>query len=206
VQTLAGVIGGTSWVDPAAYDEALAIPTEEAETIALRTSQILYHESNVKNVIDPMAGSYYIEYLTKKIEEEVYKMLDEMDKRGGFIKCWEDGWFRRQIEDESYKWRKAVDSGEKVVVGVNKYITDKDIEVPIFRIDPYVEKVMVERIKEFKNKRDNNKVKLYLDKLGEVAQEDGELMPSLLDAVRADATLGEMMNTLREVYGWHVYR
>lgn len=206
VQTLAAVIGGTTWVDPAAYDEALAIPTEEAETIALRTSQILFHESNVKNAIDPMAGSYYIEYLTQKIEEGVYKMLDEIEKRGGFVKCWEDGWFRRQIEDESYRWRQEVDSGKRIVVGVNKYIAGKEIEVPIFRVDPQVEKIMVERIKAFKNNRDNKKVKLYLDKLREVAKKDGELMPPLLEAAKADATLGEMMDILREVYGWHVYR
>lgn len=206
VQTLAAIIGGTSWVDPAAYDEALAIPTEEAETIALRTSQILFHESNVKNVMDPMAGSYYIEHLTQKIEEEVYKMLGEIEKRGGFVKCWEDGWFRRQIEDESYKWRREVDSGKKIVVGVNKFITDKEIEVPIFRVDPHVEEIMVERVKSFKNSRDNRKVRACLDNLRGVAKNDGELMPPLLEAARADVTLGEMMDTLREVFGWHVYR
>ncbi|MFC1822079.1 methylmalonyl-CoA mutase family protein [Thermodesulfobacteriota bacterium] len=206
VQTLAAVIGGIPFVDPAAYDEALAIPTEEAETIALRTGQILSHESNIKNVTDPMAGSYYVEYLTKKLEEEVYRMLKKIEDRGGFIKCWEDGWFRSQIEEEAYKWRKMLDRKEKVVVGVNEYKTEENEQVPIFQVDPEVEKIMVERLREFKDKRDDKKVKASLDHVRDVAKSGGELIPSLVEAARADTTLGEMMDVLRREYGWRTYR
>jgi len=206
VQTLAAILGGIPLVDPAGYDEALAIPTEEAETIALRTWQILFHENNVRNVVDPMAGSYYVEYLTKKIEEEVYKMLEEIESRGGFVRCWEDGWFRTQIEKEAYKWRVMVDRKEKIVVGVNEYVTEEEVQVPVFRVDPQVEKIMLGRLKEFKNNRDNERVKSYLENLREVVINEGELMPALIEAARADATLGEMMDVLRGVYGWQVYR
>ncbi len=206
IQTLAAVIGGIHLVDPAGYDEALAIPTEEAETIAIRTGQILFHESNVKKVTDPLAGSYYVEYLTRRIEEEVYKMLRKIEDRGGFVKCWEDGWFREQIEAEAYEWRKRIDKKERIVVGVNQYVAEEEIHVPVFKVDPEVEKIMVGRLESFKNKRDNAKVKAYLGKLREVAENDGELMPVLIESASADATLGEMMDVLRGVYGWRVYR
>jgi methylmalonyl-CoA mutase N-terminal domain/subunit len=206
VQTLAAVVGGIPFVDTAAYDEALCIPTKESETVALRTGQILFHESNVKNVIDPMGGSYYVEYLTKRIEEEVYKTLEEIEKQGGFIKCWESGWFRRQIEQEAYKWKEGVAKKTKIVVGVNKYVTGEETQVPVFRVDPRVEKTMVERVKEFRKKRDNSKVAVYLDRLRKVVKDGGELMPALIEAARADATLGEMMDVLRREYGWQVHR
>ncbi|MFC1822080.1 methylmalonyl-CoA mutase family protein [Thermodesulfobacteriota bacterium] len=206
VQTLAAVIGGIPFVDPAAYDEALSIPTEEAETIALRTGQILSHESNIKNVTDPMAGSYYVEYLTKRLEEEVYRMLERIEDRGGFIKSWEDGWFRSQIEEEAYEWGKMLDRKEKVVVGVNEYRTEAEPDVPLFQNNPEVEKIMVERLREFKYKRDDKKVKASLDHVGDAAKSGGELIPALVEAARADATSGEMMDVLRKEYGWRIYR
>ena len=205
IETLAAVLGGAHFVDPAAYDEALAIPTEEAETIALRTAQILFHEANVKNVTDPLAGSYYVEYLTQWIEKGVYKMLEEIQKRGGLVKCWEDGWFRQQIEAEAYKWKKMVERKEKIVVGVNEYVKEKEAEVPVFRVDPLAEETMVKRLKEFKEKRDIGKVSESLAHLRDVAPIDDELMPGLIEAARAGATLGEMMDVLRGVYGWRVY-
>ncbi len=206
VQTLAAIIGGIPFVDPAAYDEALSIPTEEAETISLRTSQILFYENNVKNVTDPMAGSYYVEVLTKRIEEEVYKMLERIEAKGGFVKCWEDGWFRSQIEDEAYKWRRMVDRKEKIVVGVNEYTTEEEPKVPVFEVDPKVEQTVLERLKEFREKRDNEKTRICLEKVAEVARDDGELVAALVEAARADATLGEMMDVLRGIYGWRIYR
>jgi len=206
MQTLAAVLGGVPFVDPAAYDEALAIPTEEAETIALRTGQILLHESNIKNVTDPMAGSYYVEHLTRRLEKEAYKILEKIEDQGGFEKCWESGWFRSQIEDEAYKWRKMVDRKEKIVVGVNEYRTEEQVKVPVFQNDPRVERTMVERLKEFKSKRDDRKVRASLENVREVAGSDGELMEALIEAARADATMGEMMEVLREEYGWRVYR
>jgi len=205
IETLAAVLGGAHFVDPAAYDEALSIPTEESETIALRTSQILFHEANIKNVTDPLAGSYYVEHLTRRIEKEVYEMLDVIQKRGGLVKCWEDGWFRHQIEAEAYKWKKMVEKKEKIVVGVNEYVMENELEVPVFRVDPVVEDVMLKRLVEFKQKRDNAKVSESLARLRESAGVDDELMPALIRAARAGATLGEMMEVMRGVYGWRVY-
>lgn len=205
-QTLAALIGGIPFVDPAAYDEALALPTEGAETITIRTGQILFHENRIRNVLDPMAGSYYVEYLTAGLEAKVYEMLDRIEDQGGFIKCWEDGWFRSQIETEAYKWRERVDRKERIVVGVNEFVTQEETPVPVFQIDPQVEKIMVKRLEDFKRKRNNAEVSLGLEKLGEVAKNKGELMPALIDAAKADATLGEMMEVLRRVYGWIIYR
>lgn len=204
LQALASVIGGAHSLDPACYDEALAIPTEEAETISLRTLQILFHEAQVKRVADPLGGSYYVEYLTKKLEEETYKILEEVDRRGGFVKCWESGWFRRECEMSAYKKEEAIRAKEKIVVGVNEYVTDEEVIVPIFRYDPQVEEIKVQRLKEFKKKRNNDRVMECLHNLKEVAENEGEQMPALIEAAKGSATLGEMMGVLRETFGWRV--
>lgn len=204
LQTLAGVIGGAFSLDPAGYDEALAIPTEEAETISLRTLQILFHEAKVRRVADPLGGSYYVEYLTKKLEEEVDKIIKEVDKRGGFVKCWESGWFRKEIELSAYKREEALRKKEKIVVGMNEYVTDEEVRVPVFRYDPQIEQVMVQRLKEFKNMRNNEKLKESMHNLREVTKNEGEQMPALIEAAKAGATLGEMMNVLRETFGWGI--
>lgn len=206
VETLAAIIGGIPWVHTVGYDEALGLPTENAATIAMRVQQILVDENGVKGVVDPMGGSYYIEYLTKKVEEGVYELLHKVDQRGGFSKCWEQGWFRSQIEMEATKFKEMVENKEKLVVGVNEYVMDQKTEVPVFRIDPQAEKIMIERAKVFKGQRDQKKVESSLDKVREIAKCEGELMPVLIEAARVDATLGEMMNVLREVFGWRVYR
>jgi len=206
VETLAAVLGGIRFVDPCTYDEALSIPSEQGETIALRTGQILFHEANVRNVADPLAGSYYVEHLTRSIEEGVYNVLNEIEKRGGAIKCWEDGWFRQQIEAEAYKWKTMVDKKEKIVVGVNEYVMENEVEVPLFQVDPSVEEVMVKRLRAYKNKRDSNKLDKSLKRLRDIAPLDGQLMPGLIEAAKAGATLGEMMDVLRGVYGWRVYK
>jgi len=204
LQAMAGIIAGCTSLHIASYDEALSLPSEEAVEVAIRTIQILYHETNVRNVTDPIGGSYYVEYLTSQIEQEVFKMLDEIEDQGGFLKCWEIGWFRNRIEEEAYKWEEAVAKEEKVVVGVNKYIKGEETQVPVFKVDPQVGKIAVERVKKFKNARDNKRVKECLDSVREVAKTDGDLMQALIEAARADATLGEMMDVLKEVYGWHV--
>lgn len=205
LQTLAGVIGGAHSLDPAGYDEALAIPTEEAEIISQRTLQILFHEAEVKNVADPMGGSYYIEYLTDKLEEEVYKIIEEVDKRGGFAKCWETGWFRRECERAAYKKEEAIRKKEKIVVGVNQYVTDEEVKIPIFRYDPQIEETMVRRITEFKGRRNNKRVSESLEQVRMVAKNEEEQMPVLIEAAAAGATLGEMMGVLRETFGWGLY-
>lgn len=205
LQTLAGVIGGAHSLDPAGYDEALAIPTQEAETISQRTLQILFHEAKVKNVADPLGGSYYIEYLTEKLEQEAYKIIDEVDKRGGFVKCWESGWFRKECERSSYKRQEAIRKKEKIVVGVNEYVIDEEVNVPIFQYDPQIEREMVQRIKEFKKRRHNKRVHESLENVRRVAKNEGEQMPALIEAAAEGATLGEMMAVLRGTFGWGLY-
>lgn len=191
------------------YDEALGIPTEEAARLSLRTQQLILEETNVTAVSDPLGGSYYIEHLTNKIEQEAYKLIDEMDKQEGFVRAWENGWFRAIVDNEAYKWREKINSGERTLIGVNKYVTEgEQINVPVFEYDEDVERVAKERVQEFKQKRDNLKTKAALDNLRQTAQQvkngDGDLMPAIIDAFRGDATLGETMGVLRQVfdYGW----
>jgi methylmalonyl-CoA mutase N-terminal domain/subunit len=202
LQALAGAIGGADSLDPAAYDEALAIPTEEAEQISLRTLQILFHEAKVKRVADPLGGSYYVEYLTRKLEEEVYKIIEEVDRQGGFVRCWENGWFRQECEMASYKTEEEIRKKERILVGVNEYVTEDELKVPVFRYNPKTEEIMIQRLKDFKKNRDNERVKKRLDAVREVAKNEGEQMPLLIEAAREGATLGEMMGVLREVFGW----
>lgn len=200
LHTLAAVLGGTNSLMTSAYDEALGTPTEEAATLALRTQQIILHESNLPKVTDPLGGSYYVEWLTDKIEEEAYKILDEIDRRGGFLKCWREGWFRREIEKEAYKWREEIDQRKRIVVGLNKYAKGEKVPVPVFRIDPKVERTAVERARQFRASRDNAKVRTALERLKEATEkfekEGAELMPAVMDAVRADATLGEVCSVI----------
>jgi methylmalonyl-CoA mutase N-terminal domain/subunit len=205
IQAMAAAIAGVDGMHVCSYDEAFSIPTEEAVTIAMRTRDILSYESGMRNVTDPMGGSYYVEYLTQKIEQRVYEMLEEIENRGGFLKYWEKNWVRKEVEEGAYQWKESVVKKEKIVVGINKFNTAEKITVPVFHIDPQVEKTAVERLKAFKKTRANEKVKSALDNVKEVASRDGELMPALIEAARVDATLGEMMGVLREVYGWMQY-
>jgi len=206
--TLGAVLSGTNALHTSAYDEALGLPTEEAATLALRTQQIVLHETHIPNVSDPLAGSYYLEWLTSKIEEEAGKLIEKIDQMG-YIKAWETGWFKDELTSSAYKWRESMDKGDRTVIGVNKYASDEGQKVPIFRIDPKIEQTAVERVREYRAKRDNASTRDALDKLREVAKrvnEDwphgGDLMPSIIEAAKADATLGEMQGVLKEVFGW----
>ena len=208
-EALAAVLGGTHSMATCSYDEALGIPTEEAAQLSLRTQQLVLEETNVTAVSDPLAGSYYMEHLTNKIEQEAYKLIDEMDKQGGFVKAWENGWFRAVVDNEAYQWREKINRGEKTLIGVNKYVTEgEQVNVPVFEYDMDVEKVAIERVREFRRKRDNAKTEAALDSLRQTAEQvkngNGDLMPAIIDAFRGDATLGETMEVLRQVfdYGW----
>jgi len=150
-----------------------------------------------------------MEHLTNKIEQEAYKLIDEMDKQGGFVKAWENGWFRAVVDNEAYQWREKINRGEKTLIGVNKYVTEgEQVNVPVFEYDMDVEKVAIERVREFRRKRDNAKTEAALDSLRQTAEQvkngNGDLMPAIIDAFRGDATLGETMEVLRQVfdYGW----
>jgi len=210
LMTLAGVLAGVDGIWTASYDEALNVPSEKAVKLALRTHQILYHETGIPAVTDPLGGSYYVESLTNRIEEEAQALLEEVDRRGGYVKCWEDGWFRRQLADEARKTQEAIDNGRKVVVGVNKYAVEKEVPDAMFRVDPESEKKAIKRVKAFRVQRDTASLKKALGEVREAAmaiRDDwpgscGCLMPALIDAFRAQATIGETHGILKEVWGY----
>jgi methylmalonyl-CoA mutase N-terminal domain/subunit len=209
IMALAQVLAGADGVWTASYDECSNIPSEKAAQIALRTQQIIYHETNIPAVVDPLGGSYYVEWLTKKIEEEAYSLLEEIDKRGGYIKCWESGWFRSEIAREARRWQESIDKGERVVVGVNKYVVDKGDHGPTFRA-PDVEEEAIRRVKAFRSQRDNEKTTAALEKLREATikmKEEwpascGLMFPAMIDAFRADCTIGEAQGIMKEVLGY----
>ncbi|HSE31946.1 MAG TPA: methylmalonyl-CoA mutase family protein [Pyrinomonadaceae bacterium] len=202
IQALAGVLGGTQSLHTDAYDEALALPTDRAALIALRTQQIIAEETGVVNTVDPLGGSYYLESLTHKMEEEALEYFQKIDGMGGMVAAIEKGFPQREIQDSAYQYQKAVERGEQVIVGVNKYeMTDEPGEVPILVIDESVRAHQVERLEQTKAQRDNGAVKNALDKLKQAAQKHENTMPATIEAVSAYATLGEICSALRDVYG-----
>jgi methylmalonyl-CoA mutase N-terminal domain/subunit len=205
LQALAAVLGGTQSLHTNSFDEALSLPTEKAVRIALRTQQIIAEESGVADVIDPLGGSYYVEWLTDKIEEEAMKYIEKIDEMGGMVKAIESGFVQREIQRSAYEKQKAIDSGEMTVVGVNKYQIEEEISVEILRIDEEIVRRQIERLRKFRESRDRSKVEKALDDLRKAAEkEDENLMPYILEAVKAKATLGEMTQALREVFGEYV--
>ena len=213
LQTFGAVLAGTNALQTSAYDEALSIPSEEAATLALRTQQIIQHETGVTKVSDPLAGSYYLEWLTDEIEKRAYELIHQIENMGGFIKAYESGWLREQIADEAARWRSRVDAGEEVVVGMNRFADEEEkIEVPVFRIDERIEPQAVSRIQAYRQNRNQENCQAALGALKETAQKieqdsmDEYLMDALQDAYRAGATLGETMAILKEVFGYgYVY-
>ena len=202
IQALAGVLGGTQSLHTDAYDEALALPTDRAALIALRTQQIIAEETGVVNTVDPLGGSYYLESLTQKMEDEALEYFRKIDAMGGMVAAIEKGFPQREIQDSAYQYQKAVERGEQVIVGVNKYeMTDEPAEVPILVIDESVRTHQVERLETTRAQRDNGAVTNALEKLKHAAQKNENTMPATIDAVSAYATLGEICSALRDVYG-----
>ena len=201
IQALAAVLGGTQSLHTNSLDETYALPTEEAVTIALRTQQIIAEESGVANTIDPLAGSYFVEWLTDKIEEEAWKYIKTIDEMGGMIEAIKAGYPQREIANSAYRYQQQVDKGEKIIVGVNKYISGPEPEIPILRIDPKVEREQIENLNRVRGERDNTAVKKALEKLKEKALNSDNLMPYILDAVKTYASIGEICDALREVFG-----
>ena len=201
IQALAAVLGGTQSLHTNSLDETYALPTEEAVTIALRTQQIIAEESGVANTIDPLAGSYFVEWLTDKIEEEAWKYIKTIDEMGGMIEAIKAGYPQREIANSAYRYQQQVDKGEKIIVGVNKYISGPEPEIPILRIDPKVEREQIENLNRVRGERDNTAVKKALEKLKEKALSSDNLMPYILDAVKTYASIGEICDALREVFG-----
>lgn len=201
IQALAAVLGGTQSLHTNSFDEALALPSEEAATIALRTQQLIAHESGVADTVDPLGGSYVIECLTDKIEKEVINYLGQIDKRGGMIKCIEDGYVNREIEEASYRYQLDVEKGERIIVGMNEFTSDDDESVELLKINPKIEEIKRQKLKTLREKRDNGRVNSDLKNLEEKARANENLMPYILEAVRGYATIGEMTSALQNVYG-----
>ncbi len=201
IQALAAVLGGTQSLHTNSYDEALCLPTEEAVRVALRTQQVIAHESGAADTIDPLAGSYHVEYLTDKMEEEALEYIQKIDDMGGAIPAIEKGFFQREIADSAYRYQSETDDKGRIIVGVNEYTTGGKTSIPLLKIRPEVEEEQVARLQKLRRKRDNRKVKDVLEKLHYAAEKDDNLMPLIIEAVKSYATLGELCNVLREVYG-----
>ena len=202
IQALAGVLGGTQSLHTDAYDEALALPTDRAALIALRTQQIIAEETGVVNTVDPLGGSYYLEALTEKMEQEALDYFHKIDAMGGMVAAIERGFPQREIQDSAYQYQKAVERGEQVIVGVNKFaMTEEPAEVPILVIDESVRTHQLERLEQTRAQRDAGAVKNTLDQLKLAASRNENTMPATIEAVRAYATLGEICSALRDVYG-----
>jgi methylmalonyl-CoA mutase N-terminal domain/subunit len=204
-EALAGVLGGTQSLHTNSMDETYALPSEKAVFIALRTQQLIANETGVANTIDPLAGSYFVEALTNKMEQEAEKYFAEIERRGGVLKCIEEGYFQREIAEAAYRYQKQIESKERIVVGVNDFVLeDEKVEIPILRIDPEVEKDQVRNLRKLKERRDNDKVKSSLENLKKVAQGTDNTMPALIECVRCYTTEGEICDVLREVFGEYV--
>jgi len=186
-------------------DETLALPTEEAVTVALRTQQIIAEESGVVNTIDPFGGSYLMESLTSRIEKEAFDYIDKIDRMGGIIAAIEEGYPQKEIADAAYKYQRELDTGIKTIVGVNKYVDENEVvPIPLLKIEDEVETAQMEKLADLKRRRDNKAVKSRLENILLAARRGDNLMPFIVDAVRDYATLGEISDIFREAYG--VYR
>jgi methylmalonyl-CoA mutase N-terminal domain/subunit len=204
IQALAAVLGGTQSLHTNSMDETLALPTEESVTVALRTQQIIAEESGVVNTIDPFGGSYLMESLTDRMEEEAFAYIDRIDAMGGIFRAIETGYPQKEIADAAYKYQRELDTGLKTIVGVNKYNTDGEVTIPTLKIEESVEAGQIEKLRELKRRRDNKAVQARLSDIVTAARNGDNLMPSIIDAVKEYATLGEICDIFREVYG--VYR
>ncbi|MCX7974579.1 MAG: methylmalonyl-CoA mutase family protein [Candidatus Aminicenantes bacterium] len=200
IQALAAVLGGTQSLHTNSLDETYALPTEQAVTIALRTQQIIAYESGVINTIDPLGGSYYIERLTQELEKEAKEYIKKIDELGGMVRAIELGFPQKEIAESAYRYQQEIERKEKIIVGVNAFEMEHE-PIPILEVDPTVARHQLNRLREIKRTRNNAKVKQTLNDLKKAAQDEVNLMPFILDCVRAYATVGEIMNALKEIYG-----
>jgi len=182
-------------------DEALALPSAKAARLALRTQQVIAHESGVANTVDPMGGSYFLEALTKETEDEAYGYFHKIEDIGGVIPAIESGYLQREIADAAFRYQREIDTRERVIVGVNDYVMDEPVEVPILEMDPEGEKRQLERLHRVRRERDAREAARSLKALESACREDENVMPRLIDAVNAYCTLGEMCDVMRDVFG-----
>jgi len=204
LQGLAAVLGGTQSLHTNSFDEALCLPTEKAVRIALRTQQVIAHESGVTDTVDPLAGSYYVEWLTNKMEEESEAYFEKIEELGGVIPAIKANFFQKEIANASYKYQKEVENKERIIVAVNEYKPREPCSIELLKIDEKVAEEQVEKLNKIKSERNNEKIKEILEKLKEAAKGTENLMPYIIDAVREYAAIGEIMETLKEVFG--IYR
>jgi methylmalonyl-CoA mutase N-terminal domain/subunit len=201
IQAMAAVLGGTQSLHTNSFDEALALPTEQSARIALRTQQIIAYESGAPQTIDPLAGSYYIESLTNEIEKRANEYLDKIEAMGGMLKAIERGYVQQEIQNAAYQYQQAVDQHEAIVVGVNQFQMDNEKAVPIQRIDEALERKQVERLRALRAKRDSGPWKAAISAVEDTARSAENLMPRIVAAVEANATVGEISDAMRKVYG-----
>jgi methylmalonyl-CoA mutase N-terminal domain/subunit len=201
IQALAAVLGGTQSLHTNSMDEALALPSEKAVNIALRTQQVIAHETGVANTIDPLGGSFYLEWLTNEMEKRAYGMFKEINSCGGVIKAIEAGYFQREIAESAFRYQREIDEQQRIIVGVNEYTVDAPLTIPMLEFDPDGERRQIARLQELRRTRDNERVGVTLNALREAATGTQNMMPFILEAVKAYATLQEITDVLRQVFG-----
>ena len=201
VQTLAAVLGGTQSLHTNGYDEALNLPTEEAASIALRTQQIIAYESGVTDTADPLAGSYFVEKLTADVENAAWELIDRIDKMGGSVAAIEQGFIQNEIASSAYNFQQKVESGEKIIAGVNAFTTEKEVAPPSFKINDNIRKVQTEKLQVLRRERDNFAASDCIKKIKDCASTNQNLMPVVIAAVENFCTLGEISDVLRSVFG-----
>lgn len=201
VQTIAAVLGGTQSLHTNGFDEALGLPTQEAASIALRTQQIVAFESGIADTADPLAGSYYVENLTKEVEEKSWELIQQIDQMGGSVAAIETGYMQNKIAESAYAYQKAIESNEKIIVGVNQFRNDSEIDIPILKINESIRQEQIQKLKDLKNNRDAQKVADCLNAIKNAAKGSDNLMPIVIEAVEAHCTLGEISDSLRNVFG-----
>ncbi|MCU0323231.1 MAG: methylmalonyl-CoA mutase family protein [Chitinophagaceae bacterium] len=201
IQTLAAALGGTQSLHTNGYDEALSLPTEEAARIALRTQQVVAFESGVADTVDPLAGSYFVESLTNQVEQKAWELIHQIDAMGGSVSAIEEGFMQNEIARSAYEYQRNIESGDKIIVGVNKFTVDKEAPIPGFKIDDSIRTVQIEKLNTLKTKRDNQKVTACLLAIENAAKGTENLMPFVVKAVEHYCTLGEIADCLRNVFG-----
>jgi methylmalonyl-CoA mutase N-terminal domain/subunit len=202
IQALAAVLGGTQSLHTNSYDEALCLPSEDAVRVALRTQQVIAHESGVTHTVDPAGGSFFLEELTNEMEQKAMEYIDKVDDMGGAIAAIEEGFFQKEIADSAYKYQREIEEKKRIIVGVNGFtIEESECPIELLRVDPNAERDQLAGLQKLKRERDNRKAKATLDRLHDTADRNQNLMPTMIDAVKAYATLGEISDVLRQVYG-----
>ncbi len=201
IQALAAVLGGTQSLHTNAMDEALSLPTEMAARVALRTQQVIAHESGVADTVDPLAGSYAIEELTSEIERRATDYIEKIDAMGGMLRAIETGYVQREIQDAAYAYQRAIETGDAVIVGLNRFQIEEETDIPILRVDPAIEQAQVERVRALRERRDAEAAEVALVQLEEAARGTENLLPRILACVESDVTVGEISHRLRRVWG-----